>query len=85
MAKGKKTGGRTKGTPNKITRSVREAVLQSFIDLGGSEALTAWAMSNQTEFYKIAARLIPTEIVGDPNAPVAVKVTFGGRYKPEGS
>ncbi|MBM3356527.1 MAG: hypothetical protein FJY54_02230 [Betaproteobacteria bacterium] len=62
MAKGIKTGGRTKGTPNKITRAFREAVQAVYHDIGGDEAFAAWARDNPTEFYRIAARLIPTEL-----------------------
>lgn len=64
MAKGLKTGGRKKGTPNKITKAFRTAVLSVFNDLGGETHMGKWATDNPTEFYKIAARLIPTEVVG---------------------
>lgn len=64
MAEGKKTGGRVKGTPNKFTASVKEAVLLAFQELQDDETtkLTAWGKKNTTEFYKIAAKLIPTEV-----------------------
>jgi hypothetical protein len=59
-----KTGGRKKGTPNKITKAFREAVLSVFGSMGGEKHLLTWARQNPTEFYKIAARLIPTELTG---------------------
>ena len=31
-------------------------------NLGGHDAFTQWAKKHRTEFYKIAARLIPLEI-----------------------
>ena len=31
-------------------------------DIGGHPAFAAWARENPTEFYKIAARLIPSEV-----------------------
>lgn len=64
MAKGKKTGGRQKGTPNKVTTAFKTAVLEAFHGLGGTVALQRWGKENQTEFYKIAARLIPHEVIG---------------------
>lgn len=69
MAKGKKTGGRVKGTQNKVTTAFKEAVLEAFHQMGGAAALLTWGRDNQTEFYKIAARLIPVES--------AVKMTDG--------
>jgi hypothetical protein len=56
-----KKGGRKAGTPNKFTKSFREAVLVAYENIGGTEAFSHWAAENQTEFYRIAARLIPTE------------------------
>lgn len=62
MARGVKTGGRKKGTPNKLTASAREAFAAAFRGLGGSDGLMRWAEENQTEFYKLYARLIPVEL-----------------------
>jgi hypothetical protein len=61
MALGRKTGGRRKGIPNKITRSFKEAVQTAYQAIGGDEAFATWARENQSDFYKIAARLIPAE------------------------
>lgn len=62
--KGAKIGGRPKGTPNKITRTVRETVLAVFTDLQADPKanLKAWAKEEPTEFYRIASKLIPTEV-----------------------
>lgn len=53
--------GRPKGVPNKLTRSAKEAFALAFDGIGGAEALIAWARDNPTDFYKLYARLIPTE------------------------
>ena len=60
-----KLGGRQKGTPNKLTKSAREAYQLAFEDIGGAVEFAAWAKDNRTEFYKLHARLIPVEHVGD--------------------
>jgi hypothetical protein len=62
-----KIGGKVKGTPNKLTRTVKETVLAAFNDLqqDAKANITSWAKENPTEFYKIAAKLIPTEVKGD--------------------
>lgn len=54
--------GRQRGTPNKVTKAFKEATLRVFDRLGGDDALLKWAQGNPTEFYKIAARLIPHEV-----------------------
>ena len=62
MTRGQKTGGRQVGTPNKVTALFKEAVSTVYEDIGGHAAFAAWAKENPTEFYRIAARLIPTEM-----------------------
>ena len=59
---GKKTGGRQVGAPNKVTAIFKDAVHTVYEDIGGNAAFAAWAKENPTEFYRIAARLIPTEM-----------------------
>jgi len=58
-----KTGGRQVGTPNKVTAIFKDAVRTVYEDIGGNTAFAAWAKENPTEFYRIASRLIPTEMV----------------------
>ena len=60
--RGQKTGGRQIGTPNKVTAIFKDAVRTVYEDIGGNAAFAAWAKENPTEFYRIASRLIPTEI-----------------------
>jgi len=47
---------RPKGVLNKI-----ENIVAVFTRLGGTAAMAEWARRNQTEFYRLYARLIPTE------------------------
>jgi hypothetical protein len=63
----KKIGGRTKGTPNKLTTSVKEAVQLAFdsLQLDSKANLKTWGKENPTEFYKLAAKLIPTDLKAD--------------------
>ena len=58
---GKKFGGRKKGTPNKVTATVKEVFMETFDKMGGVPRMIAWADEEPAEFYKLYARLIPTE------------------------
>lgn len=66
---GKKHGGRKKGTPNKITQSVREGYEKVFHALQRNEdakhTLLNWAQKNPTEFYRLASKLIPLQVQGE--------------------
>jgi hypothetical protein len=61
--KGNKTGGRKKGTQNKVSLSLKQAVLETFEQLGGVRHMATWAKRHPSEFYRITARLVPS---GDP-------------------
>lgn len=62
--KGKKTGGRGPGSLNKTTSTVKQVLLSVFQELqeDPKNNLKSWAQTQPTEFYKIASKLIPTEI-----------------------
>ena len=59
---GERPVGRQKGTPNKATASIKAAFVEAFDNLGGATALANWARENPTEFYRLASKLIPTEV-----------------------
>jgi len=63
--KGAKTGGRKAGTPNKVSVTVKDNVIQVFQEIGGTETLKGWAQENLTEFYKLYAKLIPSQVEMD--------------------
>ena len=72
MAKGKKTGGRTKGAVNHFTRSVREVITDAFheMQLKPGVNMLEWGERNPTEFYRLASKLIPLQVANDPDNPM---------------
>ena len=52
---------RPKGVPNKLGAQAKENIVAVFTRLGGTAGMAAWARRNQTEFYRLYARLIPSE------------------------
>lgn len=84
MARGYKTGGRTKGTPNKTTASVKEALEQCFEKLGGVDVLAKWAQENQTEFYKLWAKILPKDLQLECRGPLLEELVAGALADDEG-
>lgn len=78
-----KLGGRKKGTPNKLTGTFREAVCLAYENIGGHEAFSKWATENQTDFYKIAARLIPTEVKSSDDEKLTIIINRTGTTSDE--
>ena len=72
MAKGKKTGGRVKGSVNIFTKSVREVINDAFreMQLKPGVNMLEWGQSNPTEFYRLASKLIPMQVSNDPENPM---------------
>lgn len=60
---GRKVGGR-----NRVNLAFRDATMRVYSEIGGDKTYADWAEDNQTEYYKIAARLIPLEMNVLPQA-----------------
>lgn len=75
MATRAKTGGREKGTPNKLGATAKENIANVFTRLGGVQAMVKWAAENPTQFYNLYGKLLPLQVAGDPDgAPVKVEM-----------
>jgi len=73
---GERRGGRKKGTPNKLTASVKELLLGALDDVGGREYLVTQARDNPTAFMTMLGKVLPTQVTGDPDNPMVSKVIF---------
>lgn len=60
-----KTGGRTKGVPNKVTATIKMMLLEALDKLGGTKYLMAQAKANPVAFLSLIGRIMPTQVVGD--------------------
>lgn len=54
--------GRPKGSVNKITASIKEAIGKAFDELGGVGSLVKWGKKNPDGFYQLWGRLAPKEV-----------------------
>lgn len=63
----------------KLNRTVKETVLAVFNELQSDPEvkLSAWAKNEPTEFYKIAAKLIPTEVAGNIDSKITLHIVRG--------
>ena len=75
-----KTGGRKRGTPNKWTGEMREAILEAAHLEGGKEGLVGYlrslAKDNPNAFASLLGKLLPPPAreTSDPAEPVEFKV-----------
>ena len=60
-----RTGGRKKGTPNKTTRAVKDAIVNAFEKVGGEDYLAMVAKSDPKTFCSLLGRVLPSEIKAD--------------------
>jgi len=67
-----KTGGREKGTPNKVTKQLKELILGALDDAGGQAYLERQAEENPTAFLTLIGKVLPTTLSGDAENPLKV-------------
>lgn len=67
-----KTGGRAKGTPNKLTADVKAMVLEALDKAGGVSYLLTQAQSNPNAFLSLVGKVLPMTVAGDPQSPLGV-------------
>ena len=79
MARGHKTGGRQKGTPNKLTKDLRELVRAALDAAGGEHYLIEQARENPAAFMTLVGKCLPKEITGGDGGAIlhAHKVIWG--------
>ncbi len=70
--------GRKKGVPNRITRTVREALEAAFHEAGAEEYLLRQAEANPQAFMGLLAKLLPSEIRAEVSAADASNIIPDG-------
>jgi hypothetical protein len=69
-----KTGGRQKGTTNKVTALAKDAIAAAADRLGGVDRLVEWIRAdphNERVFWgQIYTKLLPLQVAADTNQPV---------------
>lgn len=60
--KRQKTGGRKKGSPNKLTAVVKDAILNAFQEVGGKSYLVRVAEEDPRAFCTLLGKILPSEL-----------------------
>ncbi len=76
MAKGIKTGGRTKGVKNKTTASIKEMIEGALSDAGGRAYLLRQAEENPAAFMQLVGKILPKDVNlgGQSDNPLVSKI-----------
>lgn len=61
--------GRPKGVPNKLTRTVKEAIEAAFQGVGGAEFLMQQAQENPVAFMTLLGKIIPSQVQAEVTNP----------------
>jgi hypothetical protein len=95
MAIGKKTGGRVKGTPNKTTALLKDAIIEAANavgeDLKGKDGLLGYckflAKEEPKAFSQLLGKVLPTQVTGENGEPIKITqvqlVALGGHDNSE--
>lgn len=73
MAKGIKTGGRKPGSPNKMTKQLKDTILQALDESGGVEYLKQTAIDHPAAFLTLIGKVLPLQVTGENGGPMIVK------------
>lgn len=77
--------GRAKGTPNKTTALLKDAILKAATDAGGGDLsayLQAQALANPGPFMALLGKVLPMQVSGEGGGPIGV--TFKTVYEQRG-
>ena len=70
-------GGRPKGSPNRVTTTVKDNMLAVYEKLGGRDGMYKWAEKsdeNREKFYSWYSRLAPKEVIADVEADLTIQL-----------
>ena len=70
----KKAGGRVKGTPNKTTVAVKDAIMNAFEKVGGEDYLVIIAREDPKTFCALLGRVLPLEIKAKVEGTIAINI-----------
>ena len=77
MAAGRKTGGRQKGSPNKLTAQLKDMILQALDEShpdGGVGYLKQTAIEHPAAFLTLVGKVLPLQVTGEGGGAVVLQI-----------
>ncbi len=78
IGKGRPGPGRGKGTPNKTTALLKDAILKAAEGAGGDEGLAGYLQKqaglNPGPFMALLGKVLPLQVGGDPDNPIITEI-----------
>ena len=75
-----KTGGRKKGTPNRINALLKDSILEAAQQAGGKDGLVGYlrdrALDTPAGFLALLGKVLPLTLAGDDEKPVALELRW---------
>lgn len=62
------------GSVNKVTRTIREAIIESFDAIGGAAWLRRIAEDDPKTYAMLLAKAMPTQVEGSNGGPVQIQI-----------
>lgn len=72
-----KSGGRVKGTPNKVNADLKNMILTALDRKGGVSYLMEQADANPTAFLSLVGKVLPMTIASDSDHPLTIQIVSG--------
>lgn len=78
MARRVKSGGRKKGTPNKVSGILKDAILRAAEEAGDPDGTVGYlrrqAIANPGPFMSLLGKVLPTEVTGPEGEPLKIQI-----------
>ena len=68
--------GRPKGTPNKVTRELKEMILGALDSAGGEAYLAEQAEKNPSAFMTLIGKVLPMQVKAEHSGGTSLEVRF---------
>ena len=70
--------GRPKGARNKMTRALKDMILQALDDAGGQQYLVEQAHKNPTAFMTLLGKVLPLQVASSEDGPLRITLVRYG-------
>lgn len=66
--------GRPKGSPNKVTKELKDMILAALDGAGGIDYLRDRAMDSPNAFLSLVGKVLPLQVTGEGGGPLTVEI-----------